>query len=162
MGAKKKKQMGVWGLIIALVVIIFGGVAFMGALGGWFGNTKVILDEEYKGGCDGYTELSVGDYDKLVAERKSFVIFVDQNGCTTADRLREFVRKWAIEKGVKVYRMMFADVRESALHKYVTYYPSVVIVSKGKPVAWLRADADEDADAYNEEGDFRAWISKYL
>ena len=72
------------------------------------------------------------------------------------------MRNWASERGVKVYRMMFEDARETSLHESVKYYPSVVVVRGGKPVAWLRADADEDADAYNEEGAFRVWVQKYL
>jgi hypothetical protein len=64
--------------------------------------------------------------------------------------------------GVKAYRMMFSDVRNSSLHDYVKYYPSVVVVSRGKPIVWLRADADEDSDAYNDEEAFKKWLSKYL
>ena len=162
MSAEKKKQMGVLGLIVALVVVLIVGVLFVGAVSGWFDDPKVALDVEYKGEFDGYKDLSATEYDELVAAKKSFVVFVDQNECVTADKLRSYVEEWAHEKGVKVYRMMFADMKESGLHESVKYYPSFVVVSKGKPTAWLRADADEDAEAYNNNEAFKAWVSKYL
>ena len=87
---------------------------------------------------------------------------VDQSGCTTADRLREYVTRYMTETGILVYRMMFAEVKESSLHEKVKYYPSVAVVSKGKIVAYLRADEDADADKYNDYDAFKAWIGKYL
>ncbi|MBR3322262.1 hypothetical protein IKG05_01315 [Candidatus Saccharibacteria bacterium] len=162
MSAEKKKQMGVLGLIVALVVVLFGGVLFVGAASGWFDNPKVTLDPEYYGEGTQMMDLDAGGYEELVGAKKSFVVFVDQGGCTTADRLREYVTDYMGEAGIKVYRMMFEQVKESSLHDYVKYYPSVAIVSKGHVMGYLRADSDEDAAAYNDYGAFKAWISKYL
>ena len=135
----------------------------MGAVSGWFDDSKVVLDEEYpcEEKCE-MMELTVDTYEELIKKKGSFVIFVDQDGCVTADKLRGFVQNWSNDNGVKVYRMMFSDVRDASLHNYVKYYPSVVVVSKGMPVAWLRADADEDSDAYNFENAFVEWIRKYF
>ena len=162
MGAEKKKQMGVLGLIVALVVVLMGGVLFVGAVSGWFDDPKIRLSEEYYGEFGDFANLTGEEYERLVGEGKSFVVFVDQEGCDTADKLEGFVRNWASNVGVRVYRMMFENAKETSLHDFVKYYPSLVMVSRGKPVAWLRADADEDADAYNEEGVFREWSSRYL
>ena len=161
--AEQKKQRGVMGLVIALVVVLAGGVLFVGAVSGWFNDSKVTLSQEfYKQEKAGVVDLPVDDYNKMVDEKKSFVLFVDQNGCTTADRLRGYVDNWAKEKGLEVEKMMFSEVKELPLHENVKYYPSVVVISHGKPVAWLRADADEDADAYNDETIFREWIGRYV
>ena len=162
-GAVQKKQMGVMGLVVSLVVVLTGGVLFVGAVSGWFSDSKVMLSQEFynKEGA-GLVDLSVEDYNKLIDKQKSFVLFVDQSGCTTADRLRGYVDNWAKDKGVEVKKMMFSEVRNLPLHENVRYYPSVVVISHGKPVAWLRADADEDADAYNDYDAFLTWINKYL
>ena len=165
MGKDKKKQLGVLGLIVALVIVLIGGLIFMGAVAGWFDDPKVVIDGEYvcdnESGCD-YMELTAGEYDELVKAQKSFVVFVDQDGCTTADRLRGYVSDWAASRGIKVYRMMFAEVKESSLHDYVKYYPSVVVVDKGMVRAWLRADSDEDAEMYNNYDAFNEWMGRYL
>ena len=161
-GEKKQKQ--IFGLVVALVVVLLGGVLFMGAVSGWFGDEKAVLDDEYRCvECDGeFVGLSIEEYEELIESKKTFVVFVDQGGCTTADRLREYVREWAMSSGVKVYRMMFDNIKQTSLHDFVKYYPSMVVVSKGKVVAWLRADADEDAAAYNGHDDFKGWIEKFL
>ncbi|MBQ6461127.1 hypothetical protein IJJ36_01685, partial [Candidatus Saccharibacteria bacterium] len=100
--------------------------------------------------------------EKKVAEKKSFVVFIDQGGCTTADRLRGFVKDYASSHGFKVYRMMFEEMKKTSLHDFVKYYPSVAVISRGKVVGYLRADADEDSDAYNNYDAFLTWMQKYL
>lgn len=162
MSKDKKRQLGVLGLVVALVVVLFGGVLFVGAASGWFDDLKVKLDAEYYADGAEFMELTAGEYEGLVEAKKSFVVFVDQDGCTTADRLREYVTRYMTETGILVYRMMFAEVKESSLHEKVKYYPSVVVVSKGKIVAYLRADEDADAGEYNNYDEFKDWMSRYL
>lgn len=165
MSAEKKKQMGVLGLIVALVLVLFGGVLFVGAASGWFDDIRVTLDTEYvcEDGCDeNMIDLDVAGYEELIKAKKSFIVFVDQTGCTTADKLRGFAQDYAKEKGIKMYRMMFEQVKESSLHNAVHYYPSVALVSKGKVVGALQADSDADAPVYNDYEIFVEWINKYL
>ena len=158
----KKKQRNIIWLTLTLVVVVVGGVLFVGAVSGWFGGQKVILDAEYYNTQSGFTDLTAQEYEALVGAKKSFVVFVDQGGCTTADRLREYVGRYMEEAGVSVYRMMFAEVKESSLHEFVKYYPSVVIVSRGQVVAYLRADSDDDAKVYNNYEDLEGWMKRFL
>lgn len=165
MSAEKKKQAGVLGLIVALVVVLLGGVLFVGAASGWFDDTKAVLDAEYICGdnCDGeLMNLGAAGYEELIQEKKSFVVMVDQEGCTTADKLRGFAVDYAKEAGIRVYRMIFSEVKETSLGNAVKYYPSMVVVSRGKVIGALRADADEDAEAYNNYDNFKIWIGYYL
>lgn len=158
----ENKNGGVLALVIALVVVLMGGVLFVGAVSGWFDDPKVRLDAEYYADGAGFMELSAGEYEGLAEVKKSFVVFVDQGGCTTADRLREYVTRYMTETGILVYRMMFEETKETSLHEQVKYYPSVAVVSKGRVVAWLRADSDEDAKMYNDYDTFKAWMEKYI
>ena len=161
----KLARLKVWQLVVLLVAVIGGTVLFLGAVGGWFGGSKVTLDAEYYCGeeCDGeMMELSGVKYEELVRNGGSFVVFVDQSGCTTAERLRGYVADYAREIGVKVYRMMFSEMKETSLHDFVKYYPSVAVVSRGRVVGYLRADSDEDADIYNSYEIFKRWIKRYL
>ena len=164
MSAEKKKQLGVLGLIVALVVVLVGSLVFVGAVSGWFDDPKVVVSEEYRciEGCEEFASLDAASYEDLVKAGKSFVVFVDQDGCTTADRLRRYVSDWAASAGVKVYRMMFSEVKKTSLHDYVKYYPSVAILDRGMVRGYLRADSDEDADAYNNYDAFLGWMQRYL
>ena len=161
----KKKSSRALILTIAPVVLLLVGLLIAAAAVGWFNDPKVSLDPEYycSDDCGGeYLELSKENYEKLIADKKSFIIFLDQRGCETADTLRSFVMDFARSKGVKVYKMMFEDEKETSLHDVIKYYPSVVMISKGKVVGYLRADSDEDAPAYNNYEDFEKWIRRYL
>ena len=158
----KKKNRKILPLAMALIVVVLGSILFVGAASGWFDNHKVKLDAEYYADGAEFMELTAGEYEGLIEAKKSFVVMVDQSGCTTADRLREYVTRYMTETGILVYRMMFAEVKESSLHEQIKYYPSVAVVSKGKVVAYLRADEDEDADKYNDYDAFKAWIGKCL
>lgn len=162
MSAEKKKQMGVLGLVVALVVVLFGSLLFVGAVGGWFDDPKTTLDAEYYSDGAEFIGLNAENYEKMIEAKKSFVIFVDQNGCTTADQVRGYVTDYMKEKGILVNRMMFSEVKQSSLHDHVKYYPSVVIVDKGTVKGFLRADADEDAEMYNNYDSFKEWMGKYL
>lgn len=165
MSAEKKKQAGVLGLIIALVIVLISSLLFMGAVSGWFDDSKLSLDPEYicQQECDGeLQDLTGKEYEDLISKKKSFIVFIDQGGCTTADRLREYVSSYARDHKIKVYRMMFEVEKETSLHNYVEYYPSVAMISKGKVVGFLRADSDEDAPIYNDYNEFQNWIRRFL
>ena len=162
MSKDKKQQLGVLGLVVALIVVLMGGVLFVGAASGWFDDPKVQLDAEYYAEGVEFMELNAGEYEGLAEAKKSFVVMVDQDGCTTADRLREYVTRYMTEMGILVYKMMFAEVKESSLHEQVKYYPSVAVVSRGKVLAYLRADSDEDAEVYNNYDAFKEWMRRYL
>ncbi len=159
---KKSKKTAIIKLIVALVVVVVGGVLFVGAASGWFSKSEIVLDQEYYGEGANYQELSVGEYEGLINDGKSFLVFVDQSGCQTAEELKGYMSQYMARHGVLAYKMMFSDAKNSSLHDAVKYYPSVAIVSKGKVVAWLRADSDEDAAAYNNYDDFEKWMNKYL
>lgn len=162
------RSWGVGRLVILLVVVVLSGVLFVGAASGWFdGEKKVVLDAEYVCGteCDGeFLEgesgagLKAREYEELIEAKKSFILLVDQGGCTTAERLKGYMRDFAKEAGVKVYRMMFSEVKNSSLHEKVKYYPSVVVVSFGEVIRFLRADSDEDAKMYNDYEEFKGWM----
>lgn len=162
------RSWGVGKLVILLATVVFLGVLFVGAASGWFdGGKKVVLDAEYVCGteCDGEflegesgTGLKAREYEELIAAKKSFILLVDQGGCTTAERLKGYMKDFAKEAGVKAYRMMFSEVKNSSLHEKVKYYPSAVVVSRGEVIGYLRADSDEDAKMYNDYEEFKGWL----
>lgn len=105
-------------------------------------------------------DVSAIQYERMIAEGRSFLVFVDQGGCHTADRLREFIQKYSKETGRVFYRIMFSDMKETSLYESVKFYPSVAIISDGEATKWLRADEDEDADIYNNYDDFVKWMKQ--
>ena len=160
MGKDKKKQLGVLGLIIALMVVLIGGLIFMGAVAGWFDDPKVMIDESYLTDEPVMKDFMIEDYNSFIDAKSSFIVFVDQNNCVTADRLRGYMNDYIKEKGIVAYRIMFEDMKETSLHDFVKYYPSVAIIDKGVAKYYLRADSDEDADMYNDYNAFKGWMDE--
>jgi|GEM_PF-681685 len=161
-GVRQKKVLG---LVFGLVLIVLGGTLFIGAVAGWFSDSKVVLDEEYycSEDCSGeFTTVSVEELEKLRTMKKSFILFVDQGGCQTAERIRGYLSEYMKEKGVKAYRISFSNLKESSFYPTIRYYPSVAIVADGEIRGFLRADAEEDSDAYNNQEAFFDWIEGYL
>ena len=166
---QKGRKWPIWALVVALVVIIGGTTMFVGATAGWF-SQSVTLDPEYLAGdtslanSDGeFLELLTPErYNELTSQKKSFVVFIDQVNCTNANRMRGFVTDYEKETGIKAYRMMFSEMKQTALYEKVKYYPSVAIIEDGTPVAWLEADSDQDGPAYNDYMAFQAWMNEIL
>ena len=156
------KKLTIISLVCALLVVVGGSILFVGAVSGWFDSTKITLDPEYYGEGAKFMEINSDEYKGLIEAQKSFIVFVDQNGCDTADRLREYVTKYMTEHGILVYRMMFSEVKKSSLHDYVKYYPSVALIGKGKVKGYLRADSDEDSGKYNDYSLFTDWLNQHL
>lgn len=157
------KKLKVWQLVSLLILVVVGALLFVGGVAGWFFEEKVEVEYSCEGECGReYIDLTPEEYEQMIREHRSFVVMVDQGGCTTADRLREYVLDFASYKGIKVFRISFEEMKETTLHEYIKYYPSVGIISDGKVVGWLRADLDEDAPAYNNYEDFVKWIDKFL
>lgn len=152
-------------LVCLLLLVVVGSVLFVGAASGWFdGVKKIAVDKEYycsQPKC--YFELKdidIEEYEQMAKDGKSFVAMVDQGGCTTADRLREYAEKYSNDRKFVIFRLMFSDIKESSIGEKIKYYPSMAVVSKGEIVSWLRADNDEDAPAYNNYDDFAAWMNE--
>ena len=158
---KKQKNESIIGIVISLVVVLIGGMMCVGVASGWF-DSKVELDSEYYSNTPDFINLNASGYEKLIQAKKSFIVLVDQNGCTTADRIRQYTKDYMGESGINIYKMFFKEVKESSLHDYVKYYPSIVVIDKGRVRAYLKADSDEDAEEYNDYNMFKTWLNQYL
>ena len=165
-GKKKTNKKTIIGLIAALILVVVGGVLFVGAASGWFSGPSVaIVDEEYR--CENKCHLELKDidseeYEKMVSEGKSCIVMIDQGGCKTAGNVREFAQSYSNSRRYQIFRIMFSDIKENSLGEYVKYYPSVAVVSKGRVLSYLRADSDEDAPAYNTYSDFENWLDQLV
>ncbi len=163
---KKTSKKTIIGLVAALILVVVGGVLFVGAASGWFsGSVVAVIDEEYR--CENKCHLELKDitseeYEQMISDKKSFIVMIDQGGCKTAANLKDFAQIYSNSKRYQIFRIMFSDVKENSLGEYVKYYPSVAVISKGKVLTWLRADSDDDAPAYNTYSDFEAWTDRVV
>ena len=139
-------------VITVLVAVIVGGQP----------TQQFRLSAEYYGTSEMLTGLTKDEYEQLLSQKKSFVVMVDKPGCITTPPMRERMANFPANMQFKYYQFMWSEARESSLHEYVTFVPSVAIIREGKVVAWLRADSDEDVDYFNSAEALQGWIAKYI
>ena len=149
-----------------LIVIVAGAIFLVAGLVGILvtfltRDSKFSLDEDNFGAAE-FVEISDEEYETMLSEQKSFVVFVDQDGCITAKGLKSITEEISKEKNLRIYKIMFADARKTSMYDNVKYYPSFVIVKKGKIVSWLKADADEDVERYKDKTALSNWLNNYL
>lgn len=119
------------------------------------------LEDEYYAQSESM-DINKDDYEKLISENKTFVVMIDKPGCVTTKAMRENMANFPEDTQFKYYHMMWDDVKESSLHEYVKYTPSVAIVYRGKVKAFLKADSDDDAAYYNDAEALKNWIRSYI
>ena len=120
------------------------------------------LSDEYYGTSEMLTGLTAEEYEKLLSEKRSFVVMVDKPGCITTPPMRERMANFPDNMQFKYYQFMWSEAKESSLHNYVTFVPSVAIIREGEVVTWLRADSDEDTEYFNSAEALQSWVAKYV
>lgn len=119
------------------------------------------LDDEYYGSSE-YTDITKDEYEKLIADKKTFVVMIDKTNCFTTEEMRENMASFPTDMQFRYYRMMWAEVKDSSLHEYVKFTPSVAIIYKGKVKDWLQADSDEDTEYFNDSEALKRWLKQYI
>ena len=145
-------------VVLGAVFLVIGAVGLIITA---LSNQKFSLDPDQLGSTE-YIDITGEEYEKLLNEKKSFLVFVDQSGCITAEGLRKNLEEIQKERNFKVYRIMFSDARETSMSDYVKFYPSLVIVEQGEIKSWLKADSDEDTERYKTKVDLEDWLNKYI
>lgn len=153
--SKRKIIISVTCLGIAACAVVVTAIIMNG------GSQQFKLDNEYYAASESI-DIDKEAYEKLVSEKKSFVVLIDKPGCTTTAKMRENMANFPYDTQFKYYRMMWNEVKKSSLHDKVKFTPSVAIVKSGEVYKWLQADKDEDTEYFNSGDALRDWIRKYI
>ena len=124
-------------------------------------NAPFRLDDEYYAASE-YIDINKDEYEQLISNKKTFIVMIDKPGCITTPAMRENMANFPDDMQFKYYRIIWDDVKESSLHEYVKFTPSVAIIRKGEVKAWLQADRDEDTKYFNDGEALKEWIKKYI
>ncbi len=146
-------------VIVACAVVALGSVLVIRVLHA--NPAPITLESDFYAKQE-VIDINQTEYEQLLAEQKSFVLMVDNPGCITTAKMREMIASFSEDMRFTYYRIMWPEARESSLHNYVKYFPSIVIVDKGKVVAYLQADSSEDAKYYNNATDLQDWLKKHI
>lgn len=143
---------------VGIAVVALGLIVLVGWL---LSSRKFELSSKYRG-SSGFETIDVDELKARMDEGESFAVFVYQPACRASDELEEVVRNFSEEAQIKFLKVAFAGLRDSGLVEGLKYYPSVVLYHDGKVVSFLRADADEDLEAYQSGEGFAEWWDRYV
>ena len=102
------------------------------------------------------------EYEKMIAEKRSFVVFIDKPGCLKTADISTWFEEFPSEMQFKYYDLSWDYVKNTSLHNYVKYTPSIALIRAGEVVAWLKADSAEDEPYYNDPETLKAWLRTYI
>lgn len=122
-------------------------------------NNKFYLEDKYY--QDGaYIDITIDEYNKI--KDTSFVLFTYNSFCQFSKPCDEIFEEVMKKNNISFLSMPFSDFRKTNLHDKVSFAPSVIIVKKGKIIAYLDSESDSDLDLYQDSHKFEEWLSKYI
>ena len=61
-----------------------------------------------------------------------------------------------------VYSIPFDEFKKTEYYETVSFAPSILIIDKGKLVAYLDANSKKDYDRYQDSDEFEKWLGTYI
>lgn len=125
-------------------------------------NTKFYLDDKYYNTNEGLIIINENDIEKLIQDKSSFVVFTYLPYCTLKVPCDIIFEQFLTNHKMSFYSIPYDEFSNVELFKEIKYAPSVVLVKKGKVIAYLDANKDEDLNKYQDVEDFDKWITSYI
>lgn len=150
-----KKKIVIFIIVLSLVV----GIILIGSK--TLNKKAFSLDDDYYGTKE-VLEIKNDKLEELISKKKNFVVFIYQPLCTTSGDFSKVLDDFLEEEQLSIYKLAFSNIENSELKNKVKYYPSVVIYKKGKIVAYLEANKNDDIKYYESKEGFKEWLSKYI
>ncbi len=95
-------------------------------------------------------------------DKSTYILYTYNNYCNFSvpceNIFKEFMQKYKID----FIDIPYAEYKQTKLHSKIKYAPSIIIVKKGRVIAYLDANKDEDIDKYQDESKFELWLDKYI
>ena len=119
------------------------------------------LEEKYYGNSK-ITEIDNNEFDKLLKNKESFVVFIYETSCITSNEFSKILTEFSNKNKISLYKMSFADMKNTELNNKIRFYPSLALFNKGILVDYLDADADEDKEYYKSVDELEKWLFNYV
>ena len=107
-------------------------------------------------------DIKSSEFNEMIESKKSFVVFVYLNGCTSCASFRNVLEKYLNNNTLTIYSIEYEDMKKTLLNKYIKYSPSFVIINDGKVYSYLDATSDSDLKYYESVDGFTSWVKKYV
>lgn len=106
--------------------------------------------------------IDVNSDDAAELRKENYVLFVHNNYCGMAKSCEEIFATIMKKYKIDFLSIPFNEFKKTSLYETVKYAPSIMIVKKGKIVAYLDAESDEDLPKYQDTQSFERWLGEYI
>lgn len=118
---------------------------------------KIYLDDKYYGSSD-FVNVTEDD----IPKKENFVLYTYNNYCNFSIPCDTIFKSFMESHNIAFVSIPFAKFKNTKYYQTVKYAPSVIIIKKGKVIAYLDAESNEDLIKYQDVDDFETWIEKYI
>lgn len=122
-------------------------------------NKQIYLSDKYYNDGE-YIEITNDDLENKKDE--TYILFTYNNYCSFSVPCDEIFKEVMKKYKIDVLSIPFEEFKNSNFHKQVKFAPSVIIVDKGKIVAYLDPESNDDLDKYQDSNKFEEWLDKYI
>ncbi len=150
-------------ITIILLCVVFAAFAVLYGMSTQFKpETQQVRLETSSYGVSEVKDLTQAEYEQMIVSERSFVLMVDNPGCVTTANMREMMSNFSDDLKFTYYRIFWQDTKNTNIRNYIKYFPSILIIDKGKVIKALQADSDDDAKYYNNAEDLKTWLETYI
>ena len=145
--------------IIIIFTIIISILVFTTILNNNNNKNKFYLEEKYYNN-NSFIETNSKDIKKL--SKESYILFTYNNYCTLPIPCEYIFEDFMKKHNISIISIPFAEFKKTIFYKKVKYAPTIIIINKGKIIAYLDANSDKDLKKYQDINEFEKWIDNYI
>lgn len=107
-------------------------------------------------------EIDKNEFDKLLKNKESFVVFIYELNCITSNDFSKILTEFSNKNDISIYKMSFNNMKNTELNNKIKFYPSLALFNKGVLADYLDAEADEDKKYYKSIDELEKWFFNYI
>ena len=119
--------------------------------------SKFYLDDKYYSSNE---FISVEDLNEI--EHDSYIMYTYGDFCAFSTPCEDIFKSFMDQYNISFIKMHYDNFKNTKYYKSVLYPPSVLIIKKGKLIAFLNAEDDNDINKYQDSLEFKNWVDKYV
>ena len=120
---------------------------------------KIYLTDKYYNN-NKFIEVNNKELSKL--NKENYILFTYNNYCTLPIPCEYIFEEFMNKYNISIIYIPFKDYKKTNYYKKVKYAPTIIIINKGKVVAYLDANSNSDLNKYQDIKEFEQWISNYI
>ena len=82
--------------------------------------------------------------------------------CTTSYNFNNVLTNFSKQHDIELYKITYANIKDSSLAKHIKYFPSVAIYQEGIVATYLDPNKEEDIQYYESVDGFKEWLTQYV